>query len=63
MGIMPENRMRRWSKIFRRYGIPDDTPGTMEQEKKPDDARQQLKNQAIRTLFPTVEEPTSRKKK
>jgi hypothetical protein len=62
MGIMPEDRMRRWNKLFRRYGIPDDTPGTMNQDKE-SDSLDKLKDNAIRQVLPTAPEHKQRKKK
>jgi hypothetical protein len=63
MGIMPEDRMRRWNKLFRRYGIPDETPGTMEKDREKDSALDKLKDDAVRQFLPTAPERKSRKKK
>ena len=62
MGVMPEDRMRRWQKLFRRYGIPDETPGTMEKDEKRDAPRHDLKEDAARVLFPTTDPRKKRKK-
>ena len=63
MGIMPEDRMRRWNKLFRRYGIPDETPGTMNNDGENETALDKLKDEARRNLTPTSPGHKSRKKK
>ena len=63
MGVMPEDRMRRWSKLFRRYGIPDDTPDTMENKREDESPLDSLKDEAARNLFPNKNTREPRKKK
>lgn len=63
MGIMPVDRSRRWNKLFRRYGIPDDIPGTMNEEEDEDKPLDALKKEASRSLFPSVDDNKRRKKK
>jgi hypothetical protein len=60
---MPEDRMRRWSKLFRRYGIPDDTPDTMDDKREGESPLDKLKDDAARNLFPNVGKREPRKKK
>ncbi|HZO91227.1 MAG TPA: hypothetical protein VFB38_23080 [Chthonomonadaceae bacterium] len=48
MGIMPENRDRRWRSLFRRYGISaDEAKGT-----QPAEALDQLTQRAKEALLP-----------
>lgn len=46
MGIMPEDRGRRWKSVFRRYGISDGNTADTEQ-----DALKQLTKNATDSLF------------
>jgi hypothetical protein len=51
MGVMPENRSRRWSSLFRRYGIGADAEAEARQE--PDAERlDPLKEKAQEALLP-----------
>jgi hypothetical protein len=63
MGIMPEDRMRRWNKLFRRYGIPDDTPGTMDKDRENASPLDKLKDDALHQVLPTSPDRKPRKKK
>ena len=63
MGIMPEDRTRRWSKLFRRYGIPDDAPEATENDREDNAPRDSQDDNPIRKLFPTAPERKPRKKK
>ena len=63
MGIMPNDRSRRWNRLFRRYGIPDDIPGTMNKEEDEDKPLDSLKKDASRALFPSVNDNKRSKKK
>ena len=48
MGMMPENRSRRWSSVFRRYGIADSTDAKEEMPADP----ASLKEKAGEILLP-----------
>ncbi|HZP83448.1 MAG TPA: hypothetical protein VFB21_17520 [Chthonomonadaceae bacterium] len=56
MGVMPENRPRRWRSIFRRYGIP----AGMETENEAD-ALDELKQKAQEALLPEGVKPPDKK--
>jgi hypothetical protein len=49
MGILPEDRDRRWRSIARRYGIPT---GTDAEPNSPADKMDELKENTQKALFP-----------
>lgn len=59
MGVMPPDRELKWQKIFRRIGIPTETP----RDKETDSSRQNEIPNPAESLIPDVLLPDDRAKK